>query len=1054
MPLISTLGAASSRGFGQFAQSNAGVKYVEDYFSTYLYSGNNSSQLISNGIALANTGAWRFISATPNTNYYYGVAANTNGVYLIGSSTGNLSSIIAANGTTGASIFNRTLSGTGGNDFYNAVTVDSSGNIIAAGRNDNGFGASIVKYNSSGVLQWQRKLTLGGQTVYAKSVSTDSSGNVYVCGVYGQSGYNISFIVKYDSSGTLQWQNRIYDTATNNGTNIEAVAVSSSGNIYLAGMSYGSSTYPCATVLKLDTSGTLQWKVAFTSTYDYFYSISLDSSENVYAAGYFNLISTTYATLFKLNSSGTIQWQKQFDNNTGIGSNASYTDASGNTYVNIVTGSGGLIKVDTSGAISWQRSFAGSIPKHVYATSTTVYTASYAASSGVPAGVFVLSADGTAVGGKAGPVSMYPSSYTLSSNSKTTTTSTVAVSSGSMTAATSTYTDAAGSSTTTLYTQSAVTDAGGLIWVKLRNATNNPALVDTVRSIDRVLDTTSAAGDSFNASAVTALTAGGFSVGPTNATNGSGYNYVSWTWRKTPKFFDVISYTGNGVSGRQISHNLGSVPGMIIVKATNTNLAWTVYHRSRTATNQTLFLNTTGGFSGDGAYDDPTATYFSPGTNVNYINQNGISYVAYIFAHNAGGFGIDGTQNVISCGSFTLSSAKATVNLGYEPEFIITKRVDSTGNWLMLDTMRGNAAASGALANQKYLYTNLTDSETSSYGEASPTSTGFELTAGGSLSGTYIYMAIRRGPMKVPTDATTVFSPSIYTGVLTSSVPNNRMLAATDVWFNSSRNGSGNTYGFDRLRGWEYLLTSSTAAEDTSYDWNQTNQTTIALVSPSNWWGSSTSQVDHYFKRAPGFMDVVCYSGTGTTTQNVTHNLGVQPELIIYKSRTNGVDWVVHTPSLISQNKFLWLNRTDAATDNSAVGYTNSGAPTSTLIRPGMTQLNMSGWTYVAYLFATCPGVSKVGTYTGTGATQTISCGFTGGARYVLIKRTDNTGNWWVWDTARGMVAGTDPRLAYSTAGAEINNDWVYTTTGGFQIVTSDANINANGGTYIYLAIA
>ena len=98
--------------------------------------------------------------------------------------------------------------------------------------------------------------------------------------------------------------------------------------------------------------------------------------------------------------------------------------------------------------------------------------------------------------------------------------------------------------------------------------------------------------------------------------------------------------------------------------------------------------------------------------------------------------------------------------------------------------------------------------------------------------------------------------------------------------------------------------------------------------------------------------------------------------------------------------------------------------------------------------------MSKVGTYTGTGATQTISCGFTGGARYVLIKRTDSTGDWWVWDTARGMVAGTDPRLPYNSTAAETNANWVYTTTGGFQIVTSDATVNASGGTYIYLAIA
>jgi hypothetical protein len=133
----------------------------------------------------------------------------------------------------------------------------------------------------------------------------------------------------------------------------------------------------------------------------------------------------------------------------------------------------------------------------------------------------------------------------------------------------------------------------------------------------------------------------------------------------------------------------------------------------------------------------------------------------------------------------------------------------------------------------------------------------------------------------------------------------------------------------------------------------------------------------------------------------------------------------------------------------------NNTTPTASVFSiGGFTGTNASGGTYVAYLFATCAGVSKVGSYTGNGSTQTINCGFTGGARLVLIKRTDSTGNWEIFDTARGMVAGTDPHLELNTTNAETNANWVYTTTGGFQIVTSDAAVNASGGSYIYLSIA
>jgi hypothetical protein len=118
--------------------------------------------------------------------------------------------------------------------------------------------------------------------------------------------------------------------------------------------------------------------------------------------------------------------------------------------------------------------------------------------------------------------------------------------------------------------------------------------------------------------------------------------------------------------------------------------------------------------------------------------------------------------------------------------------------------------------------------------------------------------------------------------------------------------------------------------------------------------------------------------------------------------------------------------------------------------------LSESGINYITYLFASCSGVSKVGSYTGTGTTLQVNCGFTGGARFVLIKRTDSTGDWYVWDSARGIVAGNDPYLLLNSTAAEVTNtDYVDTYSAGFEISsTAPAAINANGGTYIFLAIA
>jgi hypothetical protein len=119
-------------------------------------------------------------------------------------------------------------------------------------------------------------------------------------------------------------------------------------------------------------------------------------------------------------------------------------------------------------------------------------------------------------------------------------------------------------------------------------------------------------------------------------------------------------------------------------------------------------------------------------------------------------------------------------------------------------------------------------------------------------------------------------------------------------------------------------------------------------------------------------------------------------------------------------------------------------------------RVNRSGSNLVAYLFATCAGVSKVGSYTGTGATQTINCGFAAGARFVLIKRTDSTGDWYVWDTARGIVSGNDSYLLLNSTAAEVTStDYIDTYSAGFEISsTAPAAINANGGSFIFFAVA
>jgi hypothetical protein len=203
-----------------------------------------------------------------------------------------------------------------------------------------------------------------------------------------------------------------------------------------------------------------------------------------------------------------------------------------------------------------------------------------------------------------------------------------------------------------------------------------------------------------------------------------------------------------------------------------------------------------------------------------------------------------------------------------------------------------------------------------------------------------------------------------------------------------------------------------------------------------------------HFKRAPSFFDVVCWTGLGSGTQTIPHNLGAVPELMFVKRRSTALDWYVYSSATGATNTLI-LNTTAAS---AASGNFGSTTPTSTNFYIG----GGPGGTWVTYLFATCAGVSKVGSYTGTGAAQTINCGFTSGARFVLIKRTDSTGGWHVWDSARGIIPSNDPYLLLNSTAAEVTGtDYIDTTAVGFDITsTAPAAINANGGTFIFLAIA
>jgi hypothetical protein len=614
----------------------------------------------------------------------------------------------------------------------------------------------------------------------------------------------------------------------------------------------------------------------------------------------------------------------------------------------------------------------------------------------------------------------------------------------------STYLYTGNGSTQTITNGINLSGLGGLTWIKYRDGAfgNGHYLYDTVRGAGKVLLSNTTDAESAADSRFTSFDSNGFSLSTAggSAINANTYPYVSWTFREQPKFFDVVTYTGTG-SNTTIAHNLGAVPGCIIVKRTDTTAAWAVYHRSL-ANTQYLVLNTTAAAATGATWwnsTTPTSSVFSLGTDAT-VNASGGTYVAYLFAHDAGGFGLTGTDNVISCGSFT-GGSPATVNLGYEPQWLLIKSTTNVDNWYMFDTMRGWTANFSGLY---YLIANTSGSETAG-STTGLTSTGFQFNYGSGQ--TFIYIAIRRGPMAVPTLGTSVFSPQIATGnnvsnTFTTNFP-------VDLSIDKTTGVTGSPWWIDRLRGGTQYITSATTAAEATYPTTLIEFTSNTGIVNKNYGGTSSSYVEYMFRRAPGFFDEVCYTGTGVAGLTVAHNLTVVPELMIVKNRVNARNWRVYVAPLGASSS-LNLN-SDAADGGLGAALWNSTAPTSSVFSLGTdSSVNASADTYVAYLFATCAGVSKVGSYTGTGALQTIACGFTSGARFVLIKRTDATGDWYYWDSARGITSGNDPYLLLNSTAAEVTGtNYVDTDTTGFKVTAAaPAGINASGGTYIFLAIA
>lgn len=320
-----------------------------------------------------------------------------------------------------------------------------------------------------------------------------------------------------------------------------------------------------------------------------------------------------------------------------------------------------------------------------------------------------------------------------------------------------------------------------------------------------------------------------------------------------------------------------------------------------------------------------------------------------------------------------------------------------------------------------------------------------------------------RTPLSLPSavSVSNVFSTDLWTGdnnnyrtITTGTNVSNGL-----VWL-TNRDVTMNNLLADPVRGMGYYLYSDFASaqifqgsgarsvqsmNNGSY---VVGNTLAANRSPYNHVGWS-------FAESPRFLDVFSYTGNGTDNRELSHNLGVTPGMIAIREYNTAASWQIYHRSVEfgtgNHPKTLeWDLGTASADDQTFIR--DSGMSASTFKISDDAEINQSGQAYIAYVFAHDPypdGVIQCGSYTGNGSTSGPSVHLGWEPQYLMIKRADGVGNWYVLDAERGW----DKAINIEHDDPEVSGTYLTATSTGFDLDTSDSNFNASGSQYIYMAI-
>ena len=298
-----------------------------------------------------------------------------------------------------------------------------------------------------------------------------------------------------------------------------------------------------------------------------------------------------------------------------------------------------------------------------------------------------------------------------------------------------------------------------LIWIKATNANYDHYWVDSERHPDRFLISNLSSDEAPTTTGYQGPNGAiGYELGMSGVVNASGINYTSWNFQGAPQFFDVVKYVGDDTSSHVIEHDLGAEPGMVIIKRLTTDENWWVYHSNSNnaiPTTHYLHLNNPGGSIYLGTeWIQVTDSSITITDGRNEVNSSGYDYIAYIFAKDT---------PYVKCGHYTSTGTGTVVDVGFQPRWMMIKKISNTGGWIVFDKN---------MASNTYLKAN-DDAVAGSYAW-NFTSSGISLNgAWGEVADNgqeYIYIAIadetEGHPPNFPSSSTVVGTPDVNTATM------------------------------------------------------------------------------------------------------------------------------------------------------------------------------------------------------------------------------------------------------------------------------------------------